>query len=463
MADNQRTIMVVEDDPQILRVVELFLKPAGYRVVCVGDPLEAAERVRSERPDLVLSDIAMPELDGYGVLRALQSDPETAGYPVMFLTGNQDFGERVRAFRFGVVDYLTKPFSRDVLLRKIERVLEGLAARPGRVETTGGTSTFLEELQREARSGVLTATGEHGEVEMVVRAGEVVGGDAARLSRSPRASARFEEIDPRYEDVAASEPVGLPESRLPLPAFDEIPEPLRVALVADDNPVFRRFLNEVLGARGFVVVEAADGEEALRLALMHRPGVVLVDARMPGMDGFELCRRLRAHTLTAHTPVLFLSGWDDYLARRAGLEAGADDFLSKETSVRELLSRVRLLMQRYLQPGPAPGAAMHGQMELIGAPSLLQVGHLSRLTGTLSVEKGSDTAEVGFRTGEIVNARCADRAGVEAVWALLAWERGGFRFTPGEPAGQAPIGGGTFEQLLLEGSRRLDESRRSQP
>jgi len=79
------------------------------------------------------------------------------------------------------------------------------------------------------------------------------------------------------------------------------------------------------------VLTAAEGGEGLRLALEHRPWLILTDVRMPGVDGVELCRRVRAHSLIRHTPVVFLSGWDDYKERYRGLEAGGDDFLSKRT------------------------------------------------------------------------------------------------------------------------------------
>ena len=77
--------------------------------------------------------------------------------------------------------------------------------------------------------------------------------------------------------------------------------------------------------------EATDGEEGLRVALEHRPWLILTDVRMPGGDGFEFCRRVRSHSLIRQTPLLFLSGWDDYKQRYHGLRLGADDFLSKET------------------------------------------------------------------------------------------------------------------------------------
>src|SRR5439155_5640863 len=141
----------------------------------------------------------------------------------------------------------------------------------------------------------------------------------------------------------------------------------------------------LLQGQGFTVYEAGNGRDALALALDKRPWLILTDIRMPGDDGFEFCRRVRTHSLIRQTPLLFLSGWDDYKARYQGLELGADDFVSKETPVRELLIRIQLTLKRYMSLGRhgARGAGMEGQLEVMGTPGVLQVCHLTRLTGVL--------------------------------------------------------------------------------
>jgi DNA-binding response OmpR family regulator len=126
---------------------------------------------------------------------------------------------------------------------------------------------------------------------------------------------------------------------------------VRDVLIVEDNKAFRKFLSLILARHGFTVHEAADGEEGLRTALDRRPWLILTDVRMPGMDGFEFCRRVRRHSLIRQTPLLFLSGWDDYKQRYQGLELGADDFVSKETPIKELLIRIQLLMRRYADLG----------------------------------------------------------------------------------------------------------------
>ena len=461
MADSsRRRIAVVEDDPAIRDLVEKVLASGGYDVASTGDPRAALDLVRNERPDLVLCDIAMPGMDGYAVLKALQEDPETARVPVVFLTAHQEFSERVNAFRFGVVDYMTKPFTRAILLRKLERVFEGLVSRPGVVTAEGEAAReVLEEVRREARTGVLTVQGEKGEARLFLRAGEVVHATGDTPSRSNRA--RFEELDAARADILTHDPPALPSSPNALPTFDDIPEVLRQVLVVDDNRVFREFLKSVLGGQGFTVHEARSAPEGLKIALEKRPWLILTDIRMPGEDGFEFCRKVRAHSLIRQTPLLFLSGFDDYKSRHTGLELGADDFLSKETSVRELLIRIQLILKRYMALGRNPrGTAMEGSLQVMGAPGVLQVCHLTRLTGALEVESGPRTLGVRFRDGEIVGAEGEGLEGPEAVYELLGWEHGRFRFTPGEVHPGDRRLDLSFSQLVLEGCRQIDEMRR---
>jgi len=414
-----RTIVVVDDDEKARRDLESLLAGAGYRVKSSAEAAGVAA-VRAAAPDVVLSGVHQAGADAYPFLKALRSDPAGARIPVLVLGPAGDLSERLRAFRQGAVEYVVRPFTPDALRRKIERILESrdrqrAAAPPGTVEP------------------------------------------AAAEAAEP---VQFDELDPEDAEPLALDPPSLPVSRGRLPSFELVPEVLRDVLVVDDNAVFRRFLRDLLTRHGFTVHEAVDGEEGLRVALERRPWLILTDVRMPGGDGFEFCRRVRSHSLIRQTPLLFLSGWDDYRQRYRGLELGADDFLSKETSVRELLIRIQLLMKRYSDLSrDRQEAGMSGEIEMIGAPGILQVCHLSRLTGTLEAQREGGEARVRFREGEVVGADCHGTTGTDAIYAFLAWETGRFQFTPGDPGAGAPFGS-SFSRLLLEGCRRLDESRR---
>jgi DNA-binding response OmpR family regulator len=450
----QRTIVVVDDEGEIRRVLVGLLTSGGYKVVETGDPTQAVQIVREAQPALVLCDITMPQLDGYGVLRALQADPGTANYPVVFITAHREFSERVRAFRFGVVDYITKPFTREILLRKVDRVLKDIERRRGNVEAEGSeASDMVESLRRTARSGLLTLYGQEGESQIVLQAGKAVDGSPAVPAHPAKAA--FQELDPSVEGILT--PTGPATIPGDLPSFRDLPEVFRAVLVVDDSDDFREFVRRLLTEQGLKVLTAGDGEEGLRLALSERPWLIITDARMPRMDGFELCRAVRRHALISRTPLIFLSGWDDYKHRYRALELGANEYLSKATPVRELLMRVHLTLARYAAVGHGGHEGMRGGLDVIGAAGLLQMCHLAQLTGALHVRSGARLIEVRLRAGEIVGADTDSASGIEAVYELLAWTRGYFEFHPRPPEEQEPLG--RCMEILLEGCRRLDERR----
>jgi CheY-like chemotaxis protein/signal recognition particle receptor subunit beta len=270
-------------------------------------------------------------------------------------------------------------------------------------------------------------------------------------------------------------PLAGPAREEELPDFDTVPEMLRTALIADEDATFRQRLALPLAAQRFRIYEAGDGAEAWRLAIEHRPWLMLADLGMPEVDGFEFCRRVRANRLLSRRPLVFVSGSDRYKERYRAMQLGADEFLSKQTSIRELLIRIQLLLTRYSDLGAARdeqgeggggavAGALEGRIEVFGAPGVLQICNQGRLTGMFTAHapedlgQGEKIAIVGFRDGEIIAATVQELTDAEAVYAFLAWSRGQFKFVPSEPGLGTPLAQ-SFELLLLEGCRRLDESR----
>ncbi len=118
--------------------------------------------------------------------------------------------------------------------------------------------------------------------------------------------------------------------------------PLRI-LVVDDEPNITEFLHVGLGYEGYEVTTVADGREGLRRASEGSFDLVILDIMLPGLDGFEVCKRLRA---VSDVPVLMLTAKDEISDRVAGLDLGADDYLTKPFSFVELLARVRAILRR---------------------------------------------------------------------------------------------------------------------
>ncbi|WP_076072939.1 response regulator transcription factor [Sphingomonas montana] len=117
----------------------------------------------------------------------------------------------------------------------------------------------------------------------------------------------------------------------------------RTILVVDDDPHIRQLLVFALAKAGLDTIEAEDGEAALILADTQAPDLAVLDINMPRMDGIETCRRLRA---TGDVPILFLSSRDDEIDRILGIELGADDYVTKPFSPREVVARVMAILRR---------------------------------------------------------------------------------------------------------------------
>jgi two-component system alkaline phosphatase synthesis response regulator PhoP len=115
-------------------------------------------------------------------------------------------------------------------------------------------------------------------------------------------------------------------------------------LLTEDDPLMLEALGELLRLEGFEVVEARDGERALKLWNEERPDLVCLDIMMPGMDGYEVCRKFREKD--SRTPILFLSAKSEERDVVAGLELGADDFIRKPFSAGEVMARIRSALRR---------------------------------------------------------------------------------------------------------------------
>ena len=144
-------------------------------------------------------------------------------------------------------------------------------------------------------------------------------------------------------------------------------------LIVEDEPDIRELVVHHLNRDGYLVSAASSGEEALRLVQAVAPDLVLLDLMMPEMDGLEVCRRLRQDPATVSLPIVMLTAKGDEVDRVLGLEIGADDYIVKPFSPKELLARVRAVLRR---SRPASG----------GTPLSL---------GALLIDPGTHTVSVG--------------------------------------------------------------------
>jgi two-component system phosphate regulon response regulator PhoB len=116
-------ILVVDDEPEAVELLEFNLKQAGYVVSTAGDGADALKRARSQTPDMIVLDVMLPEMDGFEICKSLRLDSATAKIPIIMLTAKAAEIDRVLGLELGADDYLTKPFSPRELLLRIKKIL----------------------------------------------------------------------------------------------------------------------------------------------------------------------------------------------------------------------------------------------------------------------------------------------------------------------------------------------------
>jgi len=118
-----KKILIVDDEESIRTVLTFVFENAGYDVVAAANGDEGLEKVFAFRPDLVILDLMMPNVDGWEVMRLLRADARTEKIPVVLLTAKGEIRDKMFALQQGATDYVTKPFSRPDLLRRVEEIL----------------------------------------------------------------------------------------------------------------------------------------------------------------------------------------------------------------------------------------------------------------------------------------------------------------------------------------------------
>jgi DNA-binding NarL/FixJ family response regulator len=148
-----KRLLVVDDEPNLLRAVAACLKTEDYEVTTARSGQEALLRVVESVPDLIISDIRMPGMDGYKLARQLRGSPRTALVPIVFLTAKDETADRIEGFRAGIDAYLTKPFEPDELIAVVNAIInrvERTHSQIARLVSAGNTEKAPVMIQDEA-------------------------------------------------------------------------------------------------------------------------------------------------------------------------------------------------------------------------------------------------------------------------------------------------------------------------
>lgn len=130
-------LLVVEDEPEIAELIRYHLSRAGHRVAIAGNGWEALARIRDSRPDLLLLDLMLPDLDGFGICEILRREPATATLPIVIVSAWESDDSRNLGLELGALDYVTKPFSPSALVKRVNSILEQRADRAAPPSSVG--------------------------------------------------------------------------------------------------------------------------------------------------------------------------------------------------------------------------------------------------------------------------------------------------------------------------------------
>ena len=237
-------------------------------------------------------------------------------------------------------------------------------------------------------------------------------------------------------------------------------------LIVEDEPGMIELLTVALEDEGYNISIANNGQQGLRKVEEESPDLIISDVMMPDMNGYDFCQQLRENPKTAAIPFIFLTAKKDVSDRVRGLNLGADDYISKPFHVVEVVARIKTLMMRVKRARPAAAqpaamtteseAAFAGDLEKMSIGEVVQTITLTRKNGRLLVVNGAKRGEVYFQDAMVTYADVDRKKGEEAVYRLLSWKNGQFKFDSGAMAKTRNLQK-SAEGLLMEGMRRLDE------
>jgi DNA-binding response OmpR family regulator len=229
-------------------------------------------------------------------------------------------------------------------------------------------------------------------------------------------------------------------------------------LLVDADPKSVRVMEVSLRQAGFSVTTSPDGEDALEKVAINAPDMIIADTKLPGMDGFQFATRVKEDPRTAAIPFLFLSSHNDIEHKVKGLELGVDDYLTKPIYIKEILTRVRILMDKRdketLERRDRSGFT--GVLGEMGVVDLIQTVELGRKTGSINLTNKEQKGAIYFRNGKVIDAELGKLSGEKAFYRFLLWNEGVFSLDFGD-AGRVDKIDVTSQGLLMEGMRRVDE------
>jgi CheY-like chemotaxis protein len=231
-------------------------------------------------------------------------------------------------------------------------------------------------------------------------------------------------------------------------------------LLVDADSKSLRMLEVSLRKSGFSVTTAISASDARDKVKLSQPDLIITDTKLPGDEnGFELVANLKSQAETASLPIIFLSSENKLEQKVTGLELGVEDYLTKPIYIREVLTRVRVLLEKREKEKlerRERSATFAGSLGEMGLVDLMQTVEIGRKTGRLYIETRGQKGVIAFREGKVCDARSGKLSGERAFYRMLVWNEGAFSMEFGANNEPDVIELST-QGLLMEGMRRVDE------
>jgi CheY-like chemotaxis protein len=230
-------------------------------------------------------------------------------------------------------------------------------------------------------------------------------------------------------------------------------------LLVDGDAKSLRVMEVSLKKAGFSVTTAIHGKDALEKVQISPPDLVLADTKMPEMDGFELCKSLKSDERFKYIPFVFLTNQKSVEFKVRGLELGGDDYLTKPIYIKEIVTRVRMILQKAekerIEKRETTKGGFSGSLADMGVVDLVQTFEIGRKTGTINIQ-GDRVGAIYFKEGRVIDAELGRLKGENAFYRMLNTFEGQFevQFTPLDRPERIEV---STQGLLMEGMRRLDE------
>ncbi len=376
-ADREKLILVIDDDASARELLNMVLTKEGYQVACAADGVEGLRLAKDMRPVLITLDLLMPDPDGWSVLATLKATPELSEIPVVLVT---IVDETARGYALGATDFITKPIDRKRLVKTVQRY-----ARPDRrlsillVEDDEAASRLMQGMFEEASCHVVMAANGIQALEQLGQARPDVivldlmmpEMDGFEFLTALRGHADWQtipvivvtardltiddhlhlngQVDRILQKDAVTGKTLLKEIRTMInaslnKASDLNASRLRKILYVEDNEDNIVLLKGWLEKNGFDVIVAMDGAQGVEAAKREVPSVILMDMRLPVMNGWEATKLLKAAEETRDIPVIGVSAHAMIGDREKALEAGCEDYITKPVDMSALLGMLRRLL-----------------------------------------------------------------------------------------------------------------------